>query len=162
MTPRTLLLFGYWPLASYKGLEPGYSVQVEEGQPPQLDVVDRVLRTGVENNAAACIWCRWPAEADRHPTWPPLDVPVETVFPSLVFDRGTEIADHLVEWAEGNPRDWFELVIGDATEPEGQLGYGVILLPIVERSIERWRHSYRLTHDAEPPAFERAQIKVVF
>src|SRR5262249_31714028 len=50
--------------------------------------------------------------------------------PVLVLDQAKAIADHLTEWAEGDPASWFRLVIA---EHGGR--YAIPILPRLHRSL---------------------------
>jgi hypothetical protein len=50
----------------------------------------------------------------------------------LLFDRGREIAEHLAEWSEGDPRSWFKLHVAE----EGGI-YCMFLMPDVAKSCDR-------------------------
>jgi hypothetical protein len=119
--------------------------------PPRVDLSEvgrddperlrELLSGAVSGLALGCAWV-------IHNSYP---VPV------LVYERGAEIYDHLVEWAEYDPPGWFRLyhaeLPGDANEPPGYL---VALQPRIDRSVERFKRSF-------PASFlDGATIEVVF
>jgi hypothetical protein len=75
--------------------------------------------------------------------------------PVFAMERGREVAEHLVEWSEGKPADWFHLYIEQTPNR-----YRVALIPDVQKSIERYRTSRRVLHGDVVPA--DARFKVIF
>jgi hypothetical protein len=61
------------------------------------------------------------------------------VVPVFILDRACEIASHLQTWSEGKPGEWFRLCF---TESHGR--YAVVLSPDLNRSVERFRETYRI------------------
>jgi hypothetical protein len=59
--------------------------------------------------------------------------------PVLVMEQAEAIAQHLVEWAEGDPALWFRLAIG---QHRGR--YAVALLPDLSRSRNRFELARRV------------------
>lgn len=97
-------------------------VDLAEGGRNDPDRLRELLSGAVSGLAVGCAWV-------MHDGCP---VPV------LVYDRGAEIYDHLVEWAEYDPPGWFKLyhaeLPADANESPGYL---VALQPRIDRSLER-------------------------
>jgi hypothetical protein len=118
---------------------------------PGIDLTEKVRRdpdrirqllTGtVSGLATACLWL-------RHEGRP---------LPVLVYDRGTEIHEHLLEWAEDDPPAWFTLHLGELPAgAEASPGYVAVLQPRLDRSVERFRQSFR------PGLLDEATIEVLF
>jgi hypothetical protein len=55
-------------------------------------------------------------------------------WPVLVIDRAREIVDHLLEWSESNPAEWFEIHVEESSSE-----YTLALVPRMDMSIERFR-----------------------
>lgn len=75
--------------------------------------------------------------------------------PIFVMPRAREIATHMKEWAENDVKGWFEVsmaVIGRA--------YRIVLLPSIDRTVERQRFRYKMTMMRDLP--EGAQFKLIF
>jgi hypothetical protein len=99
----------------------------------------RHLLTGtVSGLATACLWL-------QHEGRP---------LPVLVYDRGTEIHEHLLEWAENDPSAWFTLHFSEL--PEDPPGYVVVLQPRLDRSLERFKQAF------PPDLLEGVTVEVVF
>jgi len=80
------------------------------------ELVQDLLDSHPHGNAKCCLW----AFKDDRPS------------PVLVLDRGREIGNHLLRWAEGDPVGWFGFhlhVSGDR--------YAVALVPDFRKSIDR-------------------------
>ena len=88
-----------------------------------MTALDHMLNQLPSGEAHACLW----TESAGH------------VRPVLVLEQAAVIADHLVEWAEGDPGAWFRLAIG---QHRGR--YALALLPDLIRSRERFTLARRL------------------
>jgi hypothetical protein len=86
--------------------------------------LERLLTHLPSGTAQACLWL----ESAGKPR------------PVLVLDRAKMIADHLVEWAEGDPSSWFRLAI---CEHGGR--YALVLFPNLRRSLDRFKLARQLT-----------------
>jgi len=53
--------------------------------------------------------------------------------PILIIDKGDDVVEHLITWSEGRPDEWFNLVAVETSDN----GYSLVLMPRVEKSIER-------------------------
>jgi len=151
--PTKVLLISYWPLLDYSqaGYGPGQVKHLTSQDAKDTLIAALTPAEDVENHATACLWCQWPArQADRPEGWPDLDIADGAFFPVLILPRGPEIATHLRAWSEGEPEDWFDLIIDDAYDA-GDTRYCAVLMPRPGRSIDRWRLGYRLTHDHDVP-----------
>jgi hypothetical protein len=180
--PTTVLLISYCPLLDYRkaGHKPGQTIDLTKDKLKNdltriLDGLDIV-----EAHATACLWCRWPdhktrtAEASEYKNWPDLDnpphsIPGDTFFPVLIMERGKEITAHLQDWTEGQPGDWFDLLIDDTFDhptsgtSEGSVPpnrYAVVLMPRATKSIERWKTGYLMTHAQFAP--EDWEFEIMF
>jgi hypothetical protein len=75
--------------------------------------------------------------------------------PILVYDRAHEIAEHLVEWTEGDPGEWFRVHFH---ERDGR--YAIAIQPDLDKSIRRFRTAYFVAQgELLPPDIS---IKVMF
>lgn len=74
-------------------------------------------------------------------------------WPIFVLDRAEEVFEHLIEWAEGSPSNWFRLVWAARGDE-----YALALVPRAERSLERYRLARRLTTGKDVPADARFEI----
>jgi hypothetical protein len=105
------------------------------------DRIRQVLTGTVSGLATACLWL-------RHEGRP---------LPVLVCDRGAEIHDHLLEWAEDDPPAWFTLHLGELpASAEESPGYVAVLQPRLDRSVERFRRSF------PPGLLDEVTIEVLF
>lgn len=69
----------------------------------------------------------------------------ERAVPVLIFENGNKIADHLKEWSEGNPKDWFTLF---ALETDDGF-YHMFLMPRVDKSIKRHSTNHNIDMNGE-------------
>ena len=130
--PLTMIVVSYFPLL--RGVA-GQTIDVNEFA---KDFV------GLERHNVASHACLWfKDEADGCP------------YPVLVIDKMSEVVDHMMEWSEGKPADWFDLKI---VEFNGR--YAVVLVPKIERSIERFKLAYQLRVGYPIPT--TAKFQVVF
>jgi hypothetical protein len=67
--------------------------------------------------------------------------------PVLVVDQARAVVEHLVAWAEGHPEEWFEVQL--AITP---LQYSFVLMPDLQKSIQRYRTARRILHGEVVPA----------
>lgn len=88
-------------------------------------------------SAMACIWL------------------VENGTAKAVFavDRPDEIAEHLKEWAEGRPQDWFSFHYLEKGE-----AYATALMPDFKKSSERWKAAFQLKYGYPPQAGDESFI----
>lgn len=70
---------------------------------------------------------------------------------TFVIDKAQEISDHLKAWSEGKPSEWFTCQI---TKNSG--GYGMALLPELEKSAMRMKAAYGATDE------EVKSVRIVF
>lgn len=97
-----------------------------------LDMKELELLIGeADGTAKACVWLH---DSETGPT------------PVLLFDGARELAEHLREWAEDKPEEWFRLVLGQ----HGDL-YGLALIPVLEKGVERFRMAYQLRNGLPIP-----------
>jgi hypothetical protein len=106
---------------------------LEEG----MSALERLLSHLPSGEAHACLW----TESAGH------------VSPVLVLDQAEAIAEHLIEWAEGDPGSWFRLAIG-----EHQGLYALALLPNLARSCERFKLARRLAGLPAPDGVEYCHV----
>jgi hypothetical protein len=105
------------------------------------DRIRQLLTGTVSGLATACLWL-------RHKGRP---------LPVFVYDRGAEIHEHLLEWAEEDPPEWFTLHFGELpASAEASPGYVAALQPRLDRSVERFRRSFT------PGLLDEATIEVLF
>lgn len=109
------LVVGYWPLLEASSL----NIQAGEMIDDYESALERIQETCPDGRADACIWT---ANDD------------DAISPVLVIPQARAIADHLTRWSEGKPSDWFDVFIH--AEPRG---YAVVLMPRLERSIQRYK-----------------------
>jgi len=64
----------------------------------------------------------------------------------LVYDNAKEIKEHLIAWTERKPKEWFKLI---ADVKDGM--YSIVLMPILEKSVERWRLQYLISNGYQAP-----------
>jgi hypothetical protein len=74
--------------------------------------------------------------------------------PILIYPDARNIADHLVEWAEGKPEDYFHISLAE----EGS-SYVLLLMPELQRSVDRYRLQYKLKNKRE---MEESEFNIIF
>jgi hypothetical protein len=77
------------------------------------------------------------------------------VSPVLLMNNARALAEHMKEWSEGKPTEWFSLVI---EETDGK--YAVALVPRIDKSVERNRIAYHLKNGWPLP--ENTKFEVAF
>ena len=146
--PTHVFLVSYHPLLSPEQARmlAGSFVDATEAQLRQITKMLEKLPSGC---AEACLWAYFPLGEEG---------PGRSVFPVLAIERGREIAKHLVEWAEGQPEEWFELVFTKNERNPDQ--YALALVPSFEKSIARYKLA-RLIF-AEEIAAKKEQFTLLF
>jgi hypothetical protein len=110
-------------------------LRAKPGTTMPIDFTESVLMPALESEVGhvrAVVW----ADFDSGAPWP-----------VLVLDHANEILEHLAEWAEGSPADWFTLIWttnGDR--------YALALMPRVDRSVERYRTVRHISAGEEVPS----------
>jgi hypothetical protein len=99
--------------------------QTEDGVKYVSDLLSKSEK--ISSNAEACLWAQYPANCCA---------------PIFVIERAKEIAQHLMQWTEGLPTEWFDLGI---FERSGR--YFVMLHPRIERSVERYKDNWFQMHN---------------
>ncbi len=107
---------------------------------PDPAKIAKTLEAGPTGNAVACVWLM---SDDGTPS------------PCLVIENAKEIAEHLIEWAEKKPEEWFNLSF---VEYDGL--YGLALMPRVELGVERFKVACLLRNGYPIP--KNADIHVIF
>jgi len=125
------VLVGYWPLLDFTKVmsKPG---DVKEG----ADVVTSLSKMLSEIEippVAGIMWAHYPFDAET--------VEETVTIPVILMDRAAEIADHLLMWME-NDVSRFTLHF-----EQRDIGYAVLLLPDVLKSIERWKAARLIYHE---------------
>jgi len=110
--PSRVAIVSYMPLLTG---EPGRCMSVDD---PELS---ELLRQGDDCPSGHIEACLWVADG-------------EDVMPVFIREQAHAIADHLSEWSEDKPGEWFALCFA---EQEGR--YVAILFPDINRSIARFR-----------------------
>lgn len=130
-----LIVVSYWPL-----------IQGTAGAVAKPEVLQDLIAAAGEDTPAVhgCLWSYWPEP--RPELWPDLPVAPNTVFPTLIVNRGHEVSEHLMHWSDYDPSAWFRLII--ATKGHR---YAIALMPDHQKSIERWRYAYRLNTGHDVP-----------
>ena len=110
--PTSVVVVSYVPLLTG---EPGRTVAVGD---PGITALLRQADDCPSGHVEACLWL-----ADG-----------TDVMPIFMMEKAHAIADHLSEWAEGNPDEWFSLYFAE------RLGrYVATLFPNINRSITRFK-----------------------
>lgn len=130
--PRVARCVSYVPLL--RG-QPGVDLVEEVRRPTALR---QILSRTVSGLAAACLWLMQD------------DDPV----PVFVYERGSEIHAHLLEWAENDSPAWFTLYFAEL--PDEPPGYLVVLQPRIDCSVQRFKESF------PPGLLDEATIEVIF
>lgn len=108
---------------------------VESGAVSEMDGFLASLPSGA---AAGCLWAD---DGDGRP------------YPVLILGRGREIAEHFVEWSEGDPPAWFKLHVA---ERDGV--YCLVLIPDVRKSMDRQLAAMALTSGRHVPVPEQTSV----
>ena len=111
-TPARVMIVSYVPLLTG---EPGRTMSVDD---PELAGLLRQADECPGGHIEACLW----AADGEHAT------------PVFVMDQAHAIADHLSEWADDKPGEWFAICFA---EREGR--YTAILFPNINASIARFK-----------------------
>lgn len=79
--------------------------------------------------------------------------------PGIVFvlDQAKEVYDHLIEWSEKKPTEWFTIQISDVDVPDGNI-YGVVLFPVLQKSVDRWKLARLMMHGE---FYEAGEIQII-
>jgi hypothetical protein len=116
--------------------------------PPGVNVKEMKMEKAVlqlmkdaNNIAEACIWI-------RHQNIP---------IPVMVIKDAKAIVDHLKYWSEGEPTEWFDLMIG-TLEMDGQRGYTIILQPKLDKSGQRFKNALKQVSGIEIPDTAKIQV----
>lgn len=117
------ILFSYVPL-----LEAASVAGAMFDATPEL--VEGLLENHPDGNAKCCLW----ALRDDRPS------------PVFVLNRGREIGEHLLRWAEDDPVSWFDLHLRVSGSR-----YAMALLPDFRKSIDRWKIACQLRNGFPPP-----------
>jgi len=115
--PETAIVVSYVPLLTGGG--PNRTVSADD---PGIAELLRRVDNCPSGHVEGCLWL-----PSRSMTW-------GEVMPIFMMDQAHAIADHLCEWAEGKPGEWFTLCF---TERMGR--YLAILFPNINRSMARFR-----------------------
>lgn len=110
--PGRVMIVSYMPLLTG---EPGRTISADD---PELSEMLRQADECPGGHIEACLWA-----ADG-----------EHVTPVFIMDKAHAIADHLSEWSEERPGEWFALCFA---EREGR--YAAILFPNINQSVARFR-----------------------
>lgn len=75
------------------------------------------------------------------------------VHPILIMHQMNAVLDHLIEWSEGVPQEWFNLHIHEHADR-----YSIALLPKLEHSIERFRAAMMINRNIKVPRDTNFQL----
>jgi hypothetical protein len=75
--------------------------------------------------------------------------------PVLVYDEADKLSEHLIEWSENDPSLWFDLYM---FSKDGK--YALVLMPKLEKSVERWKIRFQLEFGYPPP--DNIEFDIVF
>jgi len=127
MNDQTNFIFSYFPLLT--GMpNTVFGENVKER-------TEEIMKSIDDLPSGTALGCIWAVEDDG------------TVNAILIMDQATEIAEHLIAWAEGEPEQWFTL----NTFEKGD-GFGVALIPNIKKSSERWKMAFQLRYGYPPPS----------
>jgi hypothetical protein len=118
------------------------SVPLLAGRPGEhlrADVIEHLVKGRVSVPSVRAIY--W-IQAER------VDVPL------LAVDQSRAVVEHLIAWAEGHPEDWFHLQL-EITAVQ----YSLVLMPDLQKSIERYRMARRILHSEVVP--EGTSFKII-
>jgi hypothetical protein len=63
--------------------------------------------------------------------------------PILVYDRATAIHAHLLEWAEGDPAEWFKLYLAELPDQPGEPPGSLLALhPNLNKAVARFKQGF--------------------
>lgn len=122
-----MMVFSYWPLLRSLesfGLTPAKAQDLQEGDEDTVrEVMDHLDQEYTAGAVEAIAW----SSIDGVPA------------PVFVMDRAKEVAEHLTEWAEGNPGEWFKMRLISRDLDDGDTQYAIVLMPDLEKGIQRMR-----------------------
>jgi hypothetical protein len=120
-----IVMFSYVPL-----LYAPPQMLLDELTQNNIEAVAEFMEGLKDGNATGCLW----VDHNGQPA------------PVFVYPNAHEIAEHLHLWTEEKPTQWFHthLEIKDGK-------YLIILIPQIDKSIERWKINFQLTYGYPPP-----------
>jgi len=92
-----------------------------------VEEINTAIQSGPDNEAQACLWVA--AKGRKYD--PQGDLTPILAYPDDVAHR---LGDHLKEWAEGKPQNWFHIEWGSQDQ-----SYGVALMPDVKKTADRMK-----------------------
>lgn len=119
---KAVVLISYFPLFS-PWLEYDYA-----GREYSVDDLESIINKMDENNSGVVHGCMWVYD-ENGPQ------------PIMIVDRAKELADHLIQWAEQEPSEWFEIAVNSKDDK-----YAIVLMPNIQRSINRWKFAHFARH----------------
>jgi len=126
------ILFSYIPL-----LYAPPEAMMQELTNNNIEAVAAFMEGLRDGNAAACLW----TEYEGQPA------------PVFLYPDAHDIAEHLELWTEGKPTQWF------TTHLQVKNGkYLIILMPQVDRSVERWKINFQLIYKYPPPSDMKFEV----
>jgi hypothetical protein len=111
------VLFSYVPLFDYK--------KAYKNPAKAMEIVAKAKSP----NVAATIWA----------------IENEQASPILVMDNAKELANHMTEWSDNKPEDWFKLIYGD----DGKNFYQICIMADMDKS--KVRYNIKALHARTQP-----------
>lgn len=128
---KTYLVISYFPLFDPRdqpGVLPGKHVDLKDEEDVKRIFGD--LPSG-HGHVEACLWV----------------IDDDKPCPIFVLESAQAIYDHMEMWSEDEVEDWFELAIGEHNDR-----YGIVLMPNIQKSIDRYRLARKLFYGEDIPA----------
>lgn len=122
--PEIALLISYVPMLDYFTYKRGVPLGMEP-----LKWLEEFWPTTFQPHFNGCLWTGDDSDGEVKHT------------PVLLTENAKPLVDHLVEWSEFAPEDWFKLLVYD----DG-VRYTVTLVPNIDESIKRWELAYWIEH----------------
>lgn len=100
----------------------------------------KALQGLVENADATAKCAIWYGHNDKHCI-------------AFAVDQAADIKNHLMLWSEGKPNAWFDLI---GHQKDGM--YSIVLMPKLDKSVERWKLNYQLLNGFPAPKDAKFQL----
>ena len=131
------VVFSYWPLLRSLdsfGLDPAAFRDLEKGDTDTVKaIMDHLDEHYTAGNVEGILWAQ--RDGQHHPVF--------------MLEQAKEVAEHLTEWAEGNPGEWFKMRLISRELEDGVVQYAMVLMPNLEKGIKRMRANTGVAEDEE-------------
>lgn len=120
------VIFSYWPLLRSLdsfGLDPASFTDLENDMDTVKAIMDHLDEHYTAGTVEGILWTQ--RDGTSHPVF--------------VLEQAKEVAEHISEWAEGNPGEWFKLRLISRQLDDNMVQYALVLMPDLEKGIKRMK-----------------------